>query len=144
MPSIPRGLSAALRLDGAGLEPGRVRPPRRGRWTFEVLKELWENESLGFDPVIVKALISVLGVYPVGALVILDTYELAVVVQANPETVHIHRPLVKIICGPEGTWVSDPPLVDLTESMQDSGYRRSIIKVADPERYGVHIANYLG
>jgi hypothetical protein len=39
----------------------------------------------GYDPVLVKALISVTGVFPVGTLAILDTYELAVVTARNPD-----------------------------------------------------------
>jgi hypothetical protein len=38
----------------------------------------------GYDPLLVKALINVTGVFPVGTLAILDTFELAVVVARNP------------------------------------------------------------
>src|SRR5207237_9830766 len=50
----------------------------------KVLREMRDNTSRGFDPLVVKAFISMTGIYPVGSVVILDTYELAVVVQTNP------------------------------------------------------------
>ncbi|MDO8667315.1 MAG: HD domain-containing protein, partial [Gemmatimonadales bacterium] len=48
-----------------------------------VLKEMWENPKRGYDPVLVKAFINLIGIYPVGTMVILDTYELAIVAAAN-------------------------------------------------------------
>ena len=41
-----------------------------------VLRELREDSDGGHDPVLVKALINLLGIYPVGTCVILDTHEL--------------------------------------------------------------------
>ncbi len=51
-----------------------------------VLKEMRDNPRRGFDPLLVKALITATGVYPIGTLCILDTHELAVVAQVNPES----------------------------------------------------------
>ncbi len=108
----------------------------------EVLGEFWEDRSLGYDPVVVKALINLLGIYPVGTLVILDTMELAIVHQANPDTLFIHRPIVRVISSPDGVWLDDAPLVDLAEADGQGQYRRSIIKVTDPAKYGVQVSRY--
>src|SRR5207247_7753667 len=51
----------------------------------QVLKEMWENPRRGYDPVIVKAFINLIGIYPVGTCVILDIYEVAIVHSANPD-----------------------------------------------------------
>jgi len=61
---------------------------------------MWENPRRGQDKVIVKALINLLGIYPVGTCVILDSYEVGVVHAANPDPVHLHRPLVRIVFTP--------------------------------------------
>jgi len=37
----------------------------------QVLREMWENPKRGYDPIMVKALINLIGVYPVGTCVIL-------------------------------------------------------------------------
>jgi HD-GYP domain-containing protein (c-di-GMP phosphodiesterase class II) len=108
----------------------------------EVLKELWENEDLGFDPVIVKALINLLGVYPVGTCVILDTFELALVHTANPDPTFVHRPVVRVLSDPNGLWLEPPPLADLADTDGDGNFLRTIIKVTDPEKYGVSVSAY--
>src|SRR5438094_10521767 len=70
----------------------------------QVLKEMWENPRRGYDAVVVKAFINLIGIYPVGTCVILDTYELAHVHSANPDVTQVHRPVVRIFTTPaDGT-----------------------------------------
>lgn len=108
----------------------------------EVLRELWENEDLGLDPVIVKALINLLGIYPVGTCVILDTFELALVHAANPDATFVHRPVVRILSDSDGLWLDPPPLEDLADMGEEGTFLRSIIKVTDPKKYGVSVSDY--
>ncbi len=110
----------------------------------EVLRELWEKTELGHDPVIVKALINLLGIYPVGTVVILDSYELALVHAANADATQIHRPVVRLLCDADGTWLQPAPLADLTDRGEDGEFARSIIKVTKPEKYGIKVADYFG
>ncbi len=107
-----------------------------------VLKEMWENPRRGYEPVLVKAFINLLGVYPVGTLVILDTYELALVRAANPVLEFVHRPLVRVISDPMGTLTFPGTDVDLAHQEADGTYARSIIKVTNPDKYGVRVADY--
>jgi len=113
-------------------------------WTPDaVLREMRDNRARGYDPLLVKAFINVTGVYPVGTLVILDTYELAVVVAPNPDPKRIHQPLVKVIADPMGIPLVEPILADLAETDPATGRpRRTIIKTTDPEKYGIHVADY--
>jgi len=108
----------------------------------EVLREMWTNPRRGMDPVLVKALINVLGVYPVGTCVILDSYELAIVHSANPDLAQLHRPVVRIVATPEGALISSGPLVNLADQTPDGNFVRSIIKVTDPAKYGIDPAKY--
>lgn len=103
----------------------------------QVLKEMWTNPRRGLEPALVKALINVLGVYPVGTCVILDSYEIGVVHSANPDLAQIHRPMVKVVATVEGAPFPDGPLVNLAEQNADGNYVRSIIKVTDPAKYGI-------
>ncbi len=113
-------------------------------WTpAEVLREMRDNPSRGFDPLLVKAFINVTGVYPIGTLAILDTYELAVVVQPNPDPRRLSQPIVKIIADPMGIPLAQPITADLSEIDPATGhYRRTIIKTTDPEKYGINIGDY--
>ncbi len=109
----------------------------------QVLREMWSNPRRGLDPVLVKALINVLGIYPVGTCVVLDSYEIAVVHSANPDASQLHRPVVRIVAGPDGGLLPGGPLVNLAEQAPDGSYVRSIIKVTDPAKYGINPADYL-
>jgi len=107
----------------------------------QVLKEMWENPRRGYDPIVVKAFINLIGIYPVGTCVILDTYEVAVVHAANPDTSHVHRPMVRVVASPDGAILRPGFLADL--ALQENGaYPRSIIKVTDPLKYGIQVADY--
>ncbi len=108
----------------------------------DVLKEMWENPRRGQDPVLVKAFINLTGVYPVGTCVILDTYEIAVVHAANADPTLINRPVVRVVMTAEGTPLSPGELVDLSMTGPDGNFARSIIKVTDPDKYGITPSDY--
>jgi HD-GYP domain-containing protein (c-di-GMP phosphodiesterase class II) len=108
-----------------------------------VLEEMRDNPRRGLDQVLVKAFINLLGIYPVGTLVVLDTFELAVVSAANPNPDALSRPIVKIICDAQGNTISPPLQVDLAVPEAGGQYARTIIKTADPDRYGVTPGDYL-
>jgi HD-GYP domain-containing protein (c-di-GMP phosphodiesterase class II) len=108
-----------------------------------VLKEMRDNPGRGFDPLLVKAFISMTGIYPVGSAVILDTFELAVVTARNPQPDAMHQPIVQVIYDSMGVRVEPPLTLDLAETDPATGKpRRTIIKTTDPERYGIHVGDY--
>jgi hypothetical protein len=91
----------------------------------------------------VKALINLLGVYPVGTCVILDTLEVAIVSHPNPDPQLLNRPRVRIAMDAAGGLLAPPGLAaDLAERGADGGYLRSIVKVTSPERYGLTVGDY--
>jgi HD-GYP domain-containing protein (c-di-GMP phosphodiesterase class II) len=109
-----------------------------------VLQEMRDNPKRGFDTLIVKVLITATGVYPVGTLVILDTHELAIVAQVNPDPELLHRPRVKVISDPVGLPLPEPKTIDLAEADPATGApRHQIIKTTDPQKYGIRVSDYL-
>jgi HD-GYP domain-containing protein (c-di-GMP phosphodiesterase class II) len=109
----------------------------------EVLQEMRDNPKRGLDQIVVKALINLLGIYPVGTLVVLDTFELAVVTAANPNTEAMSRPIVRIVSDAHGNTLNPAPEADLAQQDSSGDYPRTIIKTADPIRYGINVGNYL-
>ncbi len=104
----------------------------------QVLKEMWGNPKRGYDPVIVKALINLIGVYPVGTCVILDTLEVAIVASTVSDRDMLNRPLVRIAIDADGSALPPPGVpVDLQEQGGDGHFARSIVKVTSPDRYGL-------
>ena len=104
----------------------------------QVLKEMWTNPRRGYDPMIVKALINLIGVYPLGTCVILDTFEVGVVASTMTDRDNLNRPQVRIAIDVNGGAVAAPGVpVDLLERGPDGNYLRSIVKVTNPERYAL-------
>ncbi len=104
------------------------------------LSILMERAGKQVDPVLFKFFVNIVGVYPVGSLVLLDTRELALVYECNmamPE-----RPRVLIIVNSQGQRVKGP-IVDLTEKDPSGRFIRTIVKTLDPNKYRVNLAEYL-
>lgn len=109
----------------------------------QVLREMWENPRRGYDTVIVKALINLIGVYPVGTCVILDTMEVGIVSAPAGEGQPLNRPQVRIAIGMDGALIAPPgDLVSLTEQDDGGNFVRSIIKVTNPQKYGLTVGDY--
>jgi hypothetical protein len=104
--------------------------------------EMRDNPRRGMDPVIVKAFINLTGIYPVGTLVVLDTFELGVVHAANPVQEMLSRPIIRVISDPNGNLLSPGDLYDLADRDADGTFRRTIIKTENPERYGIRVGDY--
>jgi hypothetical protein len=75
-------------------------------------------------------------------VVILDSYELALVHSANSDPAQIHRPVVRLFCGVDGIWLDPAPLADLTGRNEDGSFVRSIIKVTKAQKYGITVSDY--
>jgi hypothetical protein len=108
-----------------------------------VLREMWLNPGRGYDPTLVKALINLLGIYPVGTCVILDTFEVAVVAGPSSDSEQLHRPLVRLAVSAIGARLPAPgELVDLSVVRADGSYPRTIVKVTSPDRYGLVVGDF--
>jgi hypothetical protein len=107
----------------------------------EVLHEMRVNPRRGMDQVLVKAFMSLVGHYPVGTMVVLDTFELALVHATNPAPDAIARPIVKIVSDDRGNVLFPGVLADLAERDAAGGFKRTIIKIADPDRYGIRVSD---
>jgi HD-GYP domain-containing protein (c-di-GMP phosphodiesterase class II) len=108
----------------------------------QVMMEMRDNPRRGMDPVIVKAFINLTGIYPVGTLVILDTFELGVVHAVNPLQDMLSRPIVRVITDPQGNMMHPGELVDLADRNADGQFLRTIIKTENPEKHGIRVGDY--
>lgn len=105
------------------------------------LKRMMEQAGRGFDPVLLKVFINMLGIYPVGSVVLLDSGEVGVVMKSNPD--ELSRPEVAIIADRDGKR-DKIEMVDLTGVDERTGnYKRAILKTIDPQKYKLEIARYI-
>jgi HD-GYP domain-containing protein (c-di-GMP phosphodiesterase class II) len=110
----------------------------------DMIQVLYDGRGVRYDPILVKAFISLLGIYPVGCVCVLDTFELVVVVAVDPDPANIHRPRVKIVADHEGNRIAGP-IVSLAEKDSQGEYPRTVVAVVEPERYGIDVAGiFLG
>jgi HD-GYP domain-containing protein (c-di-GMP phosphodiesterase class II) len=108
----------------------------------DVMKEMRDNGRRGMDPVLVKAFVNLTGIYPVGTLVVLDTFELGIVHAVNPIPEMLSRPIVRIVSDDRGNVLFPGHLVDLANRAPNGAFLRTIIKTENAERYGIRIGDY--
>jgi HD-GYP domain-containing protein (c-di-GMP phosphodiesterase class II) len=108
----------------------------------QVMLEMRDNPRRGMDPVLVKAFINMTGIYPVGTLVVLDTFELGIVHAVNPLQEMLSRPVVRIVSDQQGNVIYPGALADLADRSADGAFLRTIIKTENPDRYGIRIGDY--
>jgi HD-GYP domain-containing protein (c-di-GMP phosphodiesterase class II) len=108
----------------------------------ETLAMMMESSGTEFDAIILKVFANMMGQYPVGTLVLLNTGEIGIVFEANPELARQLQPKVKIIADKNGNKL-DGDILDLAELGSDSAQtKRSIIKSLDPEKYNIPVSDY--
>lgn len=108
----------------------------------EALKLMGEKGGQDFDPLLLKAFAAMMGPFPVGSLVALDSGEIGLVMEANPSRALAARPRIKLITDAEGR-KRNGPLVELTEPGPDGKkFKRTIVLGLNADAYGVRPIDY--
>lgn len=109
----------------------------------EALKLMVERGEEEFDPLILKAFVNMIGVYPIGSLVVLDSGEIGIVVESNMNAAFLKRPKVKLITDARGQ-KTDGAIVDLTDTDESSPqYKKTILTTLDAEKYNIRVSDFL-
>lgn len=108
----------------------------------KALKFMLNKSGRAFDPVLMKIFVNSIGIFPIGTLVLLNTNELGVVVQANLNPERADRPKVKVIADSSGREI-DGDIMDLSGIDEKTGhFRVNILKVVDSTKYKVDVSRY--
>jgi putative nucleotidyltransferase with HDIG domain len=105
----------------------------------KALSIMMERSGSQLDPLLFKFFINMVGVFPIGTLVMLNTKELGLVYESNQ--LFAGRPRVMIIVDAKGKRVKGS-VVDLAEKNDQGDYIRSIAKTMDPNKYKINLAEY--
>jgi HD-GYP domain-containing protein (c-di-GMP phosphodiesterase class II) len=109
----------------------------------EALRRMSESAGKDFDPILLKAFINMIGVYPIGTLVELNTGEIGLVSE-NPKDRDGVYPLVTILIPADDQSYRRGETVDLSEREIPGGsYKRSISKTYNPALFGVQPSEYI-
>ena len=98
-----------------------------------------KDQGSDFNPLLLKIFIGLVGIYPVGSLVLLDTRELGIVMKPNPDPNLMGRPVIILISLDRMAAKNVP--VDLSAS-EKGAFKRSIVKTLDPRKYHIDISKY--
>jgi len=117
------------------------RPYRQGLATDRIRAIMGEQSSPAFNPILLKRFVTLMGLFPVGNLVRLNTDELAVVTAEHPTDPF--RPQVKILTNSKGEWLEEPVLSNTWDRDSRGEHPRAIVEAVDPEPLGIDPLEYL-
>jgi len=122
------------------------RPRQYSRYPYiseNILGFMLQRSGKDFDPALVKVFVNMMGIYPLGTLVLLNTNEMGIVIQTQVEVEQIDRPKVSLIYYSEEAYRKGE-IVDLTEKDKDTGeFKRTIMNSLDPNEYNINVAEFL-
>jgi len=123
-----------------------VRPRIYRQFPFvseKILGLMLERVGKDFDPALVKVFINMIGIFPLGTLVLLNTNEMGIVVQTQEDPELIDRPKICLLIYSDGEYRKGK-VVDLREMDETTRtFKRSIVKTLDPNEYNIHVAEFL-
>ena len=112
----------------------------KGMPPTEALRKLFEWSKFHFNPELVHAFARVVGIYPVGALVRLESERLAVVVEQRES--NMLQPLLRVVFDARRNHYLKPEDVDLSRSMGKGGADR-ILGHESPDKWQIDPMKFL-
>ena len=101
--------------------------------TERILEVLKRNDGKHFDQHLVRRFVQLIGIYPVGTIVRLDTGEVGVVQRVYaPDP---YRPHVRVLIGREGARLELPYDINLWETADNPQLPKAIVAPLDPADY---------
>jgi HD-GYP domain-containing protein (c-di-GMP phosphodiesterase class II) len=108
----------------------------------QTLSMMMRQSSKEFDPIILKVFSNMMGHYPVGTLVLMNSGEVGIVYEPNPDLTQQLLPKVKIIADEKGSKI-DGDILDLAEQVPRTDKpKKTIVKSLDPEKYKIQVSDY--
>jgi hypothetical protein len=100
-----------------------------------------EQGNPAFNPVLLKRFVNLMGLFPIGTLVRLDSDEVAVVTAEHPTDPF--RPQVKVVRDRDGGEVEEALLVNTWEPDGRGDYPVAVLEAVDPEAVGIDPIGYM-
>jgi putative nucleotidyltransferase with HDIG domain len=107
------------------------RPYRQGMATDRIRAIMGEQGSPAFNQKLLKRFVNIMGLFPVGNLVRLNTEEVGVITAEHPSDPF--RPQVKIVFASKGERLEEPFLANTWERDSRGEYPRAVVEAIDPE-----------
>ena len=117
------------------------RPYREGLATDRIRSIMGEQGNPAFNQKLLKRFVNIMGLFPVGNLVRLNTGEVGVVTAEHPSDPF--RPQVKVAFDAGGERLEEPFLANTWERDARGDYARAIVEAIDPDSMDVDPLNLL-
>ena len=111
------------------------RPYRQGLATDRIRAIMGEQGNPAFNQRLLKRFVNLMGLFPVGNLVRLNTDEIGVVTAEHPNDPF--RPQVKIVMDKDGQWLEETVLTNTWERDERGDYPHAVVESVDPEPLGI-------
>ena len=104
---------------------------------------MFDRAGKDFDPTLIKVFVNIMGVYPVGTLLKIDTGELALVV-SSPSRDFSKRPLVCVLEKGDDESYTKKEIINLDERDSETGnYVREILETFHPADLGIQPVQHI-
>jgi HD-GYP domain-containing protein (c-di-GMP phosphodiesterase class II) len=114
---------------------------RQGMATDRIRHIMGQQESSAFNKTLLRRFVNLMGLFPIGTLVRLNTEEIGVVTQTHPEDPF--RPQVKLITDGKGETLETPLLTNTWDRDARGDYRRAVVEAVDGQQVGIDPLAYL-
>jgi len=107
------------------------RPYREGLATSRIRSIMSEQDNPAFNTVLLRRFVNLMGLFPIGTIVRLNTEEVGVVTAEHPEDPF--RPQVKVLYDRRGEKLESPILANTWERDGRGGFPRAVVESVDPD-----------
>ncbi len=114
---------------------------REGMATDRIKAIMQEQDGTAFNRTLLRRFVNMMGLYPIGTLVRLNSDELAVVTREHTEDPF--RPQVKLIRDAQGNPLEEPLLANTWERNERGDFPLAIVETVDPQQAGIDPLSYL-
>jgi putative nucleotidyltransferase with HDIG domain len=114
---------------------------RQGLPSDRIKAIMTQKDSPAFNGGLLRRFINLMGIFPVGTMVRLDTGEMGVVTHEHPSDPF--RPQVKILKDEQGNAVEEPKLINTWETDSRGEFRYAVVEAVDPESVAVDPLEHL-
>lgn len=136
-PSLSARLVSVADCFDAMTSKRSYRKPEERRQALSILQA---GAGRSYDPRVVRTFVRMVGIFPVGSLVLLSTGEVAAVLRNHEEL--LARPIVRVVLDPEGE-EAEPVEFDLSDRGPDGTPLRTVERSVDPAEVGVDMLSLL-
>jgi putative nucleotidyltransferase with HDIG domain len=117
------------------------RPYRQGLATVRIRSIMGEQGNPAFNQVLLKRFVNLMGLFPIGTLMRMNTEEIAVVTQEHPTDPF--RPQVKIVIDRSGAAIEAPRLANTWDRDDRGEHPYAVVEAVDPESVAIEPLEYL-